>query len=294
MHPIALLAGCAAFALVLGAAQGLRMVRYDAASSLSMEEPVDSGARGSLIVRVVDGLGRRFGSLLRGVYSPRQRALLEKRLKRAGYPAGLTQASFIQREAGFMVLGVIVLLFAFLLRQWLLGFMISLLLVGWMRLWLINTGMRRSREIDRDLPDFLDVLSVTVRSGMAFRPAIERVSSYHGGPLAEEMRNAIQSMRLGVSRRDAFVAVRDNSRSENVALFVSAFLQAEELGTPLADALMDISTEIRRERAQQVRRAAARAQPKIALVVTTMILPATLLLILGGMILINIGSGFGG
>lgn len=294
MHSIALLAGCAAFVLVLGAAQGVRMVRYDAASSLSMEEPVDSGSRGSLIVRVVDGLGRRFGRLLLGVYSPRQRALLEKRLKRAGYPAGLTQTSFIQRETGFVILGVIVLLFAFLLRQSLLGFMISLLLVGWMRLWLINTGMRRSREIDRDLPDFLDVLSVTVRSGMAFRPAIERVSSYHGGPLAEEMRNAIQSMRLGVSRRDAFVAVRDNSRSENVAIFVSAFLQAEELGTPLADALVDISTEIRRERAQQVRRAAARAQPKIALVVTTMILPATLLLILGGMILINIGSGFGG
>ena len=50
---------------------------------------------------------------------------------------------------------------------------------------------------------------------------------------------------------------------------MSAFLQAEELGTPLADALVDISSEIRRERAQQVRRAAARAQPKIAMVGTT-------------------------
>ena len=294
MHPIALLAGCAAFLLVLGVGQGLRMVRYDAASSLSMEEPVDRGARGSIIVRIVDGLGHRFGRMLRGAYSPRRRALLDKQLKRAGYPAGLTQTSFIQRETGFVILAIIVLIFFFLLDEFLIGVMVAVLLAGWMQLWLINTGMRRSREIDQDLPDFLDVLAVTVRSGMAFRPAIERVSSYHGGPLAEEMRNAIQSMRLGVSRRDAFIAVRDNARSENVAIFVSAFLQAEELGTPLADALVDISTEIRRERAQQVRRAAARAQPKIALVVTTMILPATLLLILGGMILINIGSGFGG
>lgn len=294
MHPIALLAGCAAFVLVLGAAQGLRMVRYDAASSLSMDEPVDSRERGSLIVRVVDGLGRRFGRLFLGMYSPRRRALLEKQLKRAGYPAGLNQMSFIQREAGFVILAIIVLLFSFLLDELLIGVMVAVLLAGWMRLWLINTGMRRSREIDRDLPDFLDVLAVTVRSGMAFRPAIERVSSYHGGPLVEEMRNAIYSMRLGVSRRDAFIAVRDNSRSGNVAIFVSALLQAEELGTPLADALVDISTEIRRERAQQVRRAAAKAQPKIALVVTITILPATLILILGGMILMNIGSGFGG
>ena len=163
-----------------------------------------------------------------------------------------------------------------------------------MQVWLINTGIRRSRQIDRDLPDFLDVLSVTVRSGMSFRPAVERVSSFHEGPLAEEMRSAINSMRLGVPRRDAFIAARDNSRSENVAIFVSAFLQAEELGTPLADALMDISSEIRRERAQQVRRAAAKAQPKIATVVTTMILPATLILIIGSMILMNIIPGIGG
>lgn len=294
MYSVALLAGLASFVLVLGAAQGLRMVRYDAASSLSMEDSVDGGARGSLLLKAVDGLGDRFGRLLLGIYGPNRRTLLERRLKRAGYPAGLTQAGFIQRETGFIVLAAIVLVFASVLGQVFLGFMVALSLTVWMKLWLINTGMRRSRQIDRDLPEFLDVLAVTVRSGMSFRRAIERVSAYHGGPLAEEMRNAIQSMRLGVSRRDAFIAVRDNSRSENVATFVSALLQAEELGTPLADVLGDISSEIRRERAQQVRRAAARAQPKIALVVTTMILPATLILILGGMILINIGSGLGG
>ena len=293
MHPPALAAGLVSCLLVLGAAQGLRMVRYDAAVRLSMEEPAGSRARGSLIVRIVDGLGHRFGRLLRGIYGPRRRARLERQLRRAGYPAGLTLTSFIQRETGFIILAAIILLLSLLLDEPVLGGGMALALAGWVQLWLLNTGIRRSTEIDRDLPEFLDVLAVTVRAGMAFRPAIERVSSYHGGPLAEEMRNAIHSMRLGVPRRDAFIAVRDNSHSENVAVFVSAFLQAEELGTPLADALVDISSEIRRERAQQVRRAAARAQPKIALVVTTTILPATLILILGGMVLINIGFGFG-
>jgi len=208
---------------------------------------------------------------------------LESRLKRAGYPAGLTQRTFIQRETGFILLGLIVFLFCFLLDELILGIVCGMLLSCWMQVWLTNTGLKRSQQIDRDLPDFLDVLSVTV----------QRVISFHEGPLADEMRNAIHSMRLGVTRRDAFIAARDNSRSENVAIFVSAFLQAEELGTPLADALVDISSEIRRERAQQVRRAAARAQPKIAMVVTTMILPATLILILGSMILMNIVPGIG-
>lgn len=291
MYPVSILTALAAFILVLCAAQGVRMVSYDAARSLSMEENVASQEKGSLVIKLVDRAGLRFSRLLSGAYGPRRRARLESRLKRAGYPAGLTQRKFIQRETGFVVLGIIVLLFCFLIDELIIGVGLGLLLAFWMQVWLTNTGLRRSQQIDRDLPDFLDVLSVTVRSGMSFRPAVERVSSFHEGPLAEEMRGAIYSMRLGVTRRDAFIAARDNSRSENVAVFVSAFLQAEELGTPLADALVDISSEIRRERAQQVRRAAARAQPKIAIVVTTMILPATLILILGSMILMNAGIG---
>ena len=291
MYPVSILNALAAFILVLCAAQGERMVSYDAARSLSMEQNVASQEKGSLVIKLVDRAGLRFSRLLSGAYGPRRRARLESRLKRAGYPAGLTQRKFIQRETGFVVLGIIVLLFCFLIDELIIGVGLGLLLAFWMQVWLTNTGLRRSKQIDRDLPDFLDVLSVTVRSGMSFRPAVERVSSFHEGPLAEEMRGAIYSMRLGVTRRDAFIAARDNSRSENVAIFVSAFLQAEELGTPLADALVDISSEIRRERAQQVRRAAARAQPKIAIVVTTMILPATLILILGSMILMNAGIG---
>ena len=291
MYPVSILTALAAFILVLCAAQGVRMVSYDAARSLSMEENVASQEKGSLVIKLVDRAGLRFSRLLSGAYGPRRRARLESRLKRAGYPAGLTQRKFIQRETGFVVLGIIVLLFCFLIDELIIGVGLGLLLAFWMQVWLTNTGLRRSQQIDRDLPDFLDVLSVTVRSGMSFRPAVERVSSFHEGPLAEEMRGAIYSMRLGVTRRDAFIAARDNSRSENVAIFVSAFLQAEELGTALADALVDISSEIRRERAQQVRRAAARAQPKIAIVVTTMILPATLILILGSMILMNAGIG---
>ena len=155
------------------------------------------------LLNSVDRAGLRFSRLLSGAYGPRRRARLESRLKRAGYPAGLTQRKFIQRETGFVVLGIIVLLFCFLIDELIIGVGLGLLLAFWMQVWLTNTGLRRSQQIDRDLPDFLDVLSVTVRSGMSFRPAVERVSSFHEGPLAEEMRGAIYSMRLGVTRRDA-------------------------------------------------------------------------------------------
>ena len=168
---------------------------------------------------------------------------------------------------------------------------------GWMYLWLFQAVQKRQASIDRDLPDFLDILAITVRSGMSFRSSLERVCSHFDGPVAEEMRKALHEMRLGVSRRDAFTATKERCRSDNIDNFVTALLQSEELGTPIGDALASIVKEIRRERAQQVRRAAAKAQPKVALVATTTMVPGAMILMLGGMIFANwetIARLFGG
>src|SRR5699024_10693353 len=117
----------------------------------------------------------------------------------------------------------------------------------------------------RDLPDFLDVLGVTVSAGLSFRQAIERVCSFHAWPLGEEMSVAIHEMSMGVSRREALIGVRDRTQSESVATFVTALLQGAELGVPIAQALGDIAEEVRRKRAQDVRQAAAKAAPKVSL-----------------------------
>lgn len=122
---------------------------------------------------------------------------------------------------------------------------------------------------------------------MSFRGSLERVCNHFDGPVAEEMQKTLHEMRLGVSRRDAFTATKERCRSDNIDNFVTALLQSEELGTPIGDALASIVKEIRRERAQQVRRAAAKAQPKVALVATTTMVPGAMILMLGGMIFAN-------
>ena len=101
------------------------------------------------------------------------------------------------------------------------------------------------------------------------------------------MRKALHEMRLGVSRRDTFTAIKERCRSDNIDNFVAALLQSEELGTPIGQALTSIDKEIRRERAQQVRRAAAKAQPKVSLVATTTMVPGAMILMLGGMVYAN-------
>lgn len=103
------------------------------------------------------------------------------------------------------------------------------------------------------------------------------------------MQTALREMAVGVTRRDAFLAVRERVRSESVGSFVAQLLQAEELGVPLAQALRDIAAEVRRERAQQVRRQAAKASPKVALVVTMTMVPGAIIMMVSGLILANRG-----
>ena len=86
--------------------------------------------------------------------------------------------------------------------------MLAAALLGWfwLDLRLLRAGRRARQRIDKDLPDFLDVLTVTVGAGLGFRNALDRVSVELEGPLAEEVQTVLRQLSLGSSRRAAFEA----------------------------------------------------------------------------------------
>ena len=90
----------------------------------------------------------------------------------------------------------------------------------------------------------------------------------------------LRQMELGQDRREAFLALRERNKSDSLKSFVAAQLQAEELGVPLAEALNDIATDMRRVAHQNARRRAQRAAPRVSLIVTTLIVPGAMILIL--------------
>jgi len=255
----AFLAAC----LVLAAAGGIRMIRDDGTkhltgtgSTVGTAIDIEERRQEGVFVKLIDALGMRGQQALRRLYGPVRLRALDQRLRSAGNPEGLHLDLFIQREAGFVILSAILLLIFALLGRWAIGIAVAVVFSGWMYLWLAQALRNRQKKLNRDLPDFLDILAVTVRSGLPFRNALERVCEHFEGPVSEEMITALHEMRLGVSRRDAFTAVRKRGRSENIDTFVTALLQSEELGTPIGEALQAIVKEIRRERAEQGRRGA--------------------------------------
>jgi tight adherence protein C len=285
--------GCYVLALL-----GLRLARDPgpiARFQVATGEP-ESEAREGLIPRMVGALSESLVPSLMRLMGRRRLDAVRRRLDQAGRPGGLTVPGYVGRKALFGLLfgGVGVL---FLLDGQLLVFVL-LTLSGWllMDVWLAGVARRRRASIDRDLPDFLDIVSVTVRAGSGLRPALARVSEAMAGPLGEEVATALRQMDFGASRREAFEDLRRRNSSESLSQFVTALLQAEELGVPLSDAIADLATDMRRVFQQQARRRAARADPRVNLIVTTLIVPGALILIVAALLVstdVDISNFFG-
>lgn len=246
------------------------------------------------LTRLVESLGERFGPRLYGRLGERRRRRAGRLLVRAGNPGGMTVRGYANRKAALTSLGA----GAGALVAISGGGPACLALgagSGWigLDLWLDRRGRARQGRIERDLPDFLDIIAVTVAAGLGYRAALGRVAAGLGGPLGEEIDLVLREIELGRSRREAFEQLARRNDCEPLARFVTAQLQAEELGVPLGEAIGDIAEEMRRETYQAARRRAQRASPRVSLIVTATIAPASLILIVAGLI-IGTDLGLGG
>lgn len=286
---MALLLGLAMGIAVLGIVTALRMLRSGTPLPHDLALALEIGStRVSAGGSAVDRMGMRFAPLVLRLMGQRAVDRKRRRIDQAGNPQGLTLDRYAARRAVYGLFGVVTAVF-FYAAGWSLFALLSLAFGAFAAELTIWQGVRERRDvIDRTLPDFLDVLAVVVSAGLSFRQALDRVSTRHQGPWADEIRITLRQMDMGISRREAFSELRRRNDSEPVNQFVTALQQGEELGAPIADTLMQIAQDMRRTDAQNARRRAARAIPKATMATLVFMVPATMILIVTGMIL---GSG---
>ncbi|MDQ4057934.1 MAG: type II secretion system F family protein [Actinomycetota bacterium] len=297
MNPI--VAGGAMTTCLLVATWGCRLLR-DRGPASRLERKSHAAhpteARRSLVGRLYDTLGDHFAPRVMRGLSKSRRASINRKLNAAGRPGGMTVEGYAGRKAGYtIILGGAGLLFA-LRGNYLLGALF--IVFGWFYtdIWLGGVARARQSRIEHDLPDFLDILAVTVAAGVGFRSALGRVAEALEGPLSEEIMTALRQMELGMSRRQALEGIKGRNTSESLNQFVTALLQAEELGVPLADALGHLAEDMRRSFYQTARRRAAKAAPRVSLIVSTVIVPGAIILIIASVIAgtdVDFGNLFG-
>ena len=271
---------------------GMRLLRTDAVDGLDVEDLTLLRDRERSRTAAGQGplsrLARPLVPVLRRIIGPANEARLKRMIELAGRPEGISVDSVLQRAATLLVVGVPGgVLLALQGRAWgLVAILASVVVLPVARI----ARLRRLRQesISETLPDFLDVLSVTVSAGVGFRSALATVSDRFGGPLGEEVTLALNQIRNGSSVREAFEKLRSRNDSEALSQFVSAFMQSEDLGAPLAQTLTRISEDTRRASAQAQRQKAARVAPRVTLVTSLVLVPGALVLLFTGFVL---GSG---
>ena len=256
--------------------------------------------RPTLRERLVAHLAARYADRALALLSERRRALIRHRLDAAGLtcgghprgPRATTLRGYAGLKAAYTLIGGVVGGGALMLVTGNPLVLPAAAYAGWLSVdfSIGRQGKRRQHRIDRDLPDFLDILAVVVGAGSGFRQGLARVAAALGGPLGEEVTLVLRQMDLGASRRTALEGLRDRNDSEQLATLVTALLQAEELGAPLTGVLGEIAVDMRRAFHQAARKRAAQAAPRVSLIVSMLIVPGAIALILAA---VFIGSGVG-
>lgn len=147
----------------------------------------------------------------------------------------------------------------------------------------------RHRRLVAALPDALDLLAVSAGTGRGPAVGLEEVARSGEGPLAEELRLTVAELSCGTPLSAALASLRRRVPGAEIARLVTAIERSRRFGSPLADQLRRQATALRREGRRAVEDRAARAAPKIQLVVALVLVPSVLLMITAGLIA-NAGS----
>ena len=248
------------------------------------------------VVRAVDRPGLRqladrgaeaLGKLLLPRFGPEPERKLRELLRAAGYYRTEPALFFGYRVAGASLLPLLWMVLVvsagtFDLRMFLeicgvAG--LAWVLPGFM---LARRATGRLQPIDYEMPELVDLLVTTVEAGVGFAGSLQMVARRVEGPLGEELRLALQEQNMGMTIESALQHMLDRVDSAGMRAFVQAVLQGQTLGAPIGKVLRDLAVDMRHRRRHMAEERANKAPTKLLFPLILLILPAILIVSLGG------------
>ena len=211
---------------------------------------------------------------------------IRRKLDLAGNPAGWT----VDRVLSGKVVGAVVGLvggvaFSLMLSSplWKVIVIVGVTVAGFFapNLYLYQKAHERAERLQRDLPDAIDLLTISVESGLGFDAAVQQVARNTEGPLAEEFSRVLREMQIGQGRADALRAMGERTSVNDVRTFVGAMVQADAFGIPIAQVLRVQSAEMRVKRRQRAEERAQQVPVKITVPLIFCILPTLFIAVMG-------------
>jgi tight adherence protein C len=228
----------------------------------------------------------RLGSLLSRSTPQKARQDLMNRLELAGRPGNLTPQDFAAvRLVAAAVMAALGLLIGLLLANpiYLAIAMVVGAIFGYYLpvLWLKQKVDARRSEIQKGLPDAMDLLVIAVDAGLGFDAALARVTDKYKNALSDEFAKVLREVSLGRPRLEAMDEMGRSSGVEDLHNFIQAIIQSEQFGTGIGKILRIQADEMRRKRRQRAQEKAAQATLKMMLPMVGCIFPTLWIVLLG-------------
>ncbi|MCT8136528.1 type II secretion system F family protein [Anaerobacillus sp. CMMVII] len=212
---------------------------------------------------------------------------IELKLLQAGSPFNMTPVEFRLLQLGlFLLLPILFGIYGMLVKGQLssaiifglIGLIVGLILPNF---YLKQKTKQRSKQALRELPDTLDLLTVSLEAGLGFDAALSKIVSKKEGVLSSEFTRCLEEMRLGKTRREALTGVKERLVVQEISSLINNILQAEKLGIGMVQVLRIQSEDVRERRKQRAEEEAMKAPIKMLFPLVLFIFPSLFIVLLG-------------
>ena len=217
----------------------------------------------------------------------KKKEIIEKKLILAGGVLGLNSSEYISVYYLFtMASGIIIMIISYFIEASVLlqilcllwGFILSRIII---ELLLKIKIQKRQYSIVKELPEVLDLLTVSVEAGLGFDAAVQKVVQKKEGPITVEFSRTLQEIKMGNPRKEALRDMANRTGVEDLNNFITAIIQADQLGVSIGNVLRVQSKQMRQMRKQRIEEKAMKAPIKMLLPMVFFIFPTIFLVLLG-------------
>jgi tight adherence protein C len=211
-------------------------------------------------------------------------------LLKAGLTGSVRAEEFAALQVGGVLLGAALGLTALLsgtvsTKVGVVALLILPLIAGLLpSMWLRRRISERHDQVTNDLPDVLDLMTISVAAGLGLEQAMQTSCAHFESAISDELRLTLREMELGLSRHDALENLKIRTEIEDLVTFAVVLSQADALGLPIGRVLQAQADEMRDKRRQRARETAAKMPVKILFPLAFCFLPAIMILILGPLV----------
>lgn len=261
----------------------VRISRALGQREISVEEDT-----GTLTDRVLRPVLHRFSHRLSVIAPNRQKEQIAIKLSAAGMSDLWEEVEWNSFQyvlsifVGLSTLGIASLITSSLIVR--LEISLMGLIIGYFipNYWLKIKAQQRQSEIEKTLPDILDLLTVSVEAGLGFDAALLKVVEKKKGVLAEEFLGLLQEIKMGRPRRETLRDLaRRNKHAEDLGNVIASLVQADQLGISIGGVLRNQAAQIRQKQRQRIEEKAQKAPIKMMIPLVFFIFPTIFIIVIG-------------